>query len=86
MLKKFFLGLLCVIGVSASYADAGIFGLIGSTVNAITGNTSSSTLDNDANSGINSNDNVTASKTDDGWTIYRYEGKDPSNITECSKG
>ncbi len=91
-MKKLLLALLCATGISASYA-AGLFDVIGSTLNTITGNNSGSSSssstnssDNDANGGINSDDKVTVTEADGGWKIYKFEDQAPGNINKCSEG
>lgn len=74
-MKKLFLVLLCVAGVSISYADGGLFGLIGSALNVATGNSNQSKID--------SSSLVTSiEQGKNGWKIYTYDYK-IKNIEQC---
>lgn len=65
-MKKLFLALLCIASVYMSYADGGLFGLIGSALNAVTGN--------DDQSKIDSGSMVTSiEQGKNGWKIYHYD-------------
>lgn len=77
-MKKLLLAISCATGVSVSYA-AGLFDMIGSTLNTITGNNSTTSQSAD-NSKSNSNASVSKKViTKKGWTIVDYTLSRPNH-------
>lgn len=88
IIKKIVAVLLCVGGISLVHADGGLFGLIGSAINTVSGNGSStgnSGGQTDANGGINDL-KVNVDKVDDGWVIMKYKDPKIDNTQNCSNG
>ena len=84
-MKKLLVTLMCVGGLSIAHADGGLFGLIGSAVNAISGGKTSSE-DNGSDSNNNVKKNV--EDADGGWSIHQYKPnyKYQDKIPDCSNG
>ena len=87
-MKKLLVTLMCVVGLSIAHADGGLFGLIGSAVNAISGGKTASDAAENNSGGSNNDVKTNVENTTDGWKIYVYPNnyEFENKIPSCSNG